>query len=73
MFILAAAVLIGCNAESHQQRTEQRDAPGVPSQPEGMAAEDAERTPTATGRPPLAKPDPIKRQQRSPVDQPRLR
>jgi len=45
----------------------------VSGQVHNMAEEDARRMETAGSRPPPPRPDPIRRESRSPVDQPRLR
>ena len=86
VLILGMLCLLGCESTAGRGRV--ADAPKEPGwtatrpagqgdqfsdQAGGMLQEDARRTPAAVNEGQRKRPDPIRREQRPPVDQPRLR
>ena len=84
-FLLGLLFLLGCESTSTRGRVADRPEEQSPAtrpagqgdqlsdQAGGMLQEDARRTPAAVNDAPRKRPDPIRREWRPPVDQPRLR
>ncbi len=86
VLILGMLCLLGCASTADRGRVAHtaedqsvtatrpaRQGDQLSDQAGGMLQEDARRTPAAVNEGPRKRPDPIRRQQRSPVDQPRPR